>query len=149
MRQRRTSFLYAARRKREGEGENGLKVLKQFLIICAIAFLGDILNGVIPLPIPGGVWGMVLLLALLVSGVIKLHQIEKTADFLTSIMAVMFVPFVADFILMYDQIADKLFEIAAVIIGSTFITLIVTGGAVQNMRKLRRKSGIAEEGKDE
>jgi holin-like protein len=126
-----------------------MKSLKQFLIIGTIAFLGDILNGVIPLPIPGGIWGMALLLCLLISGVIKLHQIEKTADFLISIMAVMFVPYVADFILMYDQISDKFLELGVIIVSSTFITMVITGATVQKMRKMRKKLQIIEEDVDE
>jgi len=126
-----------------------VKFLKQFLIICGIAFLGDILNGILPLPIPGGVWGMVLLFCLLVSGVIKLHQIEDAADFLISIMAVMFVPFVADFILLYDQISDKLVELFVIIIGSTFIVLITTGLTVQKLREKQKKSRVIEEDADE
>lgn len=126
-----------------------MKFLKQFLIICSIAFVGDILNGIIPLPIPGGVWGMVLLFILLLSGVVKLHQIENAADFLISIMAVMFVPFVADFILLYSQISSKLVALFVIIIGSTFIVLIVTGLTVQKMRQKQKKSQIAKEDADE
>lgn len=122
-----------------------MKVLQQFLIICVIAFVGDLLNGFIPLPVPGGVWGMVLLLLLLMAGVVKLPQIEKAADFLTSIMAVMFVPYVADFILMYDVISKKVLELAVIILGSTAVTMVVTGGVVQKMRKGKKDAGPAGE----
>ena len=43
---------------------------------------------VIPLPVPASVYGLVLLLAALLTGVIKLDQVEGAADFLIEIMPV-------------------------------------------------------------
>ena len=45
-----------------------MKFLKQFSIILFISFLGEILHTLIPLPVPASVYGLVLMLAALVTG---------------------------------------------------------------------------------
>ena len=38
-----------------------MKYLKQFLIILAISFIGEILKYIVPLPIPASIYGMVIM----------------------------------------------------------------------------------------
>ena len=42
-----------------------MKYIMQFGIIAALSLVGEVLNSVIPLPVPASVWGMVLLFILL------------------------------------------------------------------------------------
>ena len=45
-----------------------VKLLRQFLVIMAVSFVGEILHAVLPLPIPASIYGLVLMLALLMTG---------------------------------------------------------------------------------
>ena len=38
-----------------------MKYVKQFVVIAVITFLGEILNYLLPLPVPASIYGMVLL----------------------------------------------------------------------------------------
>ena len=69
-----------------------MKYLKQFGIILAISFIGEILNAVLPLPIPAGIYGIVLLFILLETKVVKLEAVRETGNLLIDIMPVMLVP---------------------------------------------------------
>ena len=69
-----------------------MKFLKQFLWILLISFLGEALRALIPLPIPASVYGLVLMLAALITGVLKVEQVRGAAEFLIEIMPVMFIP---------------------------------------------------------
>ena len=69
-----------------------MKYFKQFLIILSVSFLGEVLHALLPLPVPASIYGLVLMLAALCTGLLKLPQIEKTGLFLVDIMAVMFIP---------------------------------------------------------
>ena len=69
-----------------------MKYLKQFMVILAFSFLGEVLHQVLPLPIPASVYGLVFMLAALMTGVLKLHQVKETSAFLIEIMPVMFIP---------------------------------------------------------
>ena len=63
-----------------------MQFIKQFLIILLMSVLGGFFNWLIPLPIPSTVWGMLLMFAALACGLIKLEQVEHTADFFLSVM---------------------------------------------------------------
>ena len=52
-----------------------MKYLKQFAIILAVCLVGEVLKGLLPLPIPASVYGLVLmLLALMCGAVFLLYQ---------------------------------------------------------------------------
>lgn len=48
-------------------------------MILLFSFIGEFFRMVIPLPVPASVYGLVLLLAALLTGVIKLDQVEGAA----------------------------------------------------------------------
>ena len=48
-----------------------MKILRQFVIILLISFLGELLKAALPLPVPASVWGLILMLAALKTGVLK------------------------------------------------------------------------------
>ena len=57
-------------------------ILGQLFVLTAIYWLGNQLVVFIGLPIPGNVVGVLLLLGMLMTGVIKLHHVQEAADFL-------------------------------------------------------------------
>ena len=69
-----------------------MKYLKQFTIILGICLLGELVRFLLPLPIPASVYGLVLMLLALMTGAVKLEQVETVADFLIGIMSPMFIP---------------------------------------------------------
>ena len=69
-----------------------VEYLKQFLIILGITFIGEILKMFLPLPIPASIYGMVIMLAGLLTGIIKYESVKETGKFLIEIMPIMFIP---------------------------------------------------------
>mgnify|MGYP001095376342 CR=1 FL=1 len=69
-----------------------MKYFRQFFLILAISFAGEILHMVLPLPVPASIYGLVLMLLALVTGIVKIEQVKDTAVFLIEIMPVMFIP---------------------------------------------------------
>lgn len=69
-----------------------MKFIKQLAVIVFVCFAGELIRHIIPLPVPGSIWGLVLMFILLVTGVIKLEKVETAADFLVDCMPIMFVP---------------------------------------------------------
>ena len=59
-----------------------MKYIHQFLIIMLISFIGELLNILLPLPIPASVYGLLILLFGLFTNMIQLHHIEDVADWL-------------------------------------------------------------------
>ena len=54
-----------------------MKYLRQFCIILLFSFLGEGLHIVLPLPVPASVYGLVLMLAALQTGILKTHQVKS------------------------------------------------------------------------
>ena len=68
-----------------------MKYIRQFIIIILISFIGEVLNYLLPLPIPASIYGLVLMLLGLVRGLIPLAAVRDTAHFLVEIMPLMFI----------------------------------------------------------
>ena len=112
--------------------------LKQLSIIICISLVGEILARLIPIPMPASVYGIIILFVCLCTGIIKLKQIEKTADLLLMIMPVLFVPAGVGLITVWDKLSENLFEIMVITVVSTILVMAVTGLAAQAV--IRRKS---------
>ncbi len=101
-----------------------MKYIIQLGIIFIITFVAEIIKELLPLPIPSGIYGMVLLFILLCTGLLKTKHIENVADFLISIMGIMFVPAGVGLISSTDSVVAML---PAIIIAVTVGTVIVMG----------------------
>ena len=61
-----------------------MKYVFQFARIMGLWLVGELLHRVLPLPIPAGIYGLVLLAAALLMGVVKLEQVKQIfSDFVT------------------------------------------------------------------
>ena len=117
-----------------------MKYLRQFCIILLISAMGEGLHILLPLPIPASVYGLVLMLGALTSGILKLSQVEEAADFLVEIMPVMFVPAGVGLLEAWGDLKPIWVPVAVITILSTVIVMIVTGRSTQFViRKDRRK----------
>lgn len=67
-----------------------MKLLRQFLIILIICFIGEVLNKVVHVPLPGSIIGMILLFICLITGVIKLEKVDEISRFLIDHLAFFF-----------------------------------------------------------
>ena len=121
-----------------------MKYLKQFGIILLITCIGEILKYLIPLPIPGSIYGLVLMFLLLVSGVLKLESVKETALFLIEIRPVMFIPPAAGLIDSWPQLQPILIPALAVTLISTVIVMASTGLCAQRIIRSGQKGGTAE-----
>ena len=120
--------------------------LKQFAVIIAISAISELLAIFIPLPVPASIYGMSLLFLVLMTGVLKLKQVESAANLLLGIMPALFVVSGAGLITSYGQIAENFASWIAVNIGSTIVILATTGLLAQGL--IRRKKAKEADGND-
>ncbi|MBP3459745.1 MAG: CidA/LrgA family protein [Lachnospiraceae bacterium] len=120
-----------------------MKYVRQFLLILAITFLGEILKAIIPLQIPAGIYGLLLLLILLMTGVIKLSQVKETADFLIEIMPIMFIPAAVGLLDTWDVLQPVWIKLMIITLISTVLVMGVSGLVTQFVM---RKGGKKDEG---
>ena len=112
-----------------------MKYIKQILIILAFSFTGELLAAVIPLPVPAAIYGFVLLFIALCTGLLKEEAISQAANFLISIMGLMFVAPAVNILAYYDVIAPSLVPICVIVVASTFVVFAVAGLVTQWLRR--------------
>ena len=104
-----------------------MKYLKQFLIIVGVSCVGELLNYLIPLPIPASIYGLVIMLGLLISRKIKVDAVKETADFLINIMPIMFIPASVGLIAYWEQLQPFLIPVIVITTLSTILVMVATG----------------------
>ena len=118
-----------------------MKYIRQFIIIILISFVGEVLNYLLPLPIPASIYGLVLMLLGLASGLIPLAAVKDTAHFLVEIMPLMFIPAAVGLITSFDILKAHLAAYLVITAVSTFLVMLVSGHVTQLV--IRRKGGKA------
>ncbi len=108
-----------------------MKFLPQILYILLFSLLGELLEAIIPLPIPAAIYGLVLLLIALCAGLLKEEHIAATADLLVSFLPLLFVAPAIQILEYWGLIAPNLAAIFTVIAVSTFLVFAVSGLVVK------------------
>ena len=116
-----------------------MKYVKQFSIIILIAFAGEILHDLIPLPIPASIYGLILLLTCLCTGLVKLRHIEETAGFLLDIMPLLFLPAIVRLVTMGADLKRMLLPLIIAGIPVTILVMGCTGKITDLCLRLKRK----------
>ena len=117
-----------------------MKYIFQFARIMGFCLAGELLHKLIPLPIPAGIYGLVLLAAALLMGIVKLEQVKQTGDFLTSIFPLLFVPTVAGVMEVWGLIAGNLIPIAIALVVVTWLVMAVAGWVTQIIMDRRARN---------
>ena len=112
-------------------GSNKVKYIFQFARITAFCLAGEVLAVVLPLPIPANVYGLLLMVAALKTGVLKLDQVRETGLFLTGIFPLLFVPAAAGVVELGSQLMDLLLPAVLAIVPITALVMAVTGMVAQ------------------
>lgn len=115
-----------------------MKFLFQFARLAAFCLAGELLHTLLPLPVPASIYGLALLLAALVTGLVRLEQVRETALFLTGIFPVLFVPAAAGVMDLLPEISDLLLPI---LLAVGPLTLLVMAAAGRVTQALARRGG--------
>ncbi len=120
-----------------------MRLIGQFLIIAGVSFAGELLSLLLPFPVPASIYGLVLMLILLMTGVIKLHQVKTAADFLIEIMPLMFIGPSVGLMESLPALQAMLLPLVVILILTTLLAMGATGLTVQAL--VRRRQSRAPE----
>ena len=110
-----------------------MKYILKFLVIALISLVGELLNYLIPLPIPGSIYGFVILFLLLLSGVIKVSYIKPVTDFMLDIMPITFIGPGAALITMLADLKSMFIPVLLAVTVSTSLVIGVTAAVVEKI----------------
>ncbi len=119
-----------------------MKYLRQFLIILAISFIGELLNRLLPLPVPASIYGMAILFVCLCTGVIKLDSVKETGNFLIEVMPVMFIPAGVGLMASWGVLKPMLIPVSIITVVAIVTVMAATGRVSQMIiRHEEKKKG--------
>ena len=116
-----------------------LKLFKQFTIIIALSFIGEVLHALIPFPIPASIYGILLLFLLLEQKTLQVDDVKEVADFLIFIMPLLFIPAAVGLIDAWNELRSSLTAYVTIIIAVTLIVMVATGRITQWFLRLSRR----------
>ena len=122
-----------------------MKYLKQFGIILILSFSGELLNLLIPHPIPASIWGFALMFVCLQTGFLKLDYVKDTAIFLIEIMPLMFIPAAVGLMESWGIIRAKIIPYLVITVLSTFLVMAAAGKITQAVIRRDRKKACHHE----
>ncbi len=120
-----------------------MKYIRQFCIIIVISFIGELLGYLIPLPIPGSIYGLILMFIGLMTGVVPYESVKDTGKFLVDVMPVMFVPATVGIMNVWDIVRGSLWKYVLVLVVTTVVVMSVAGLISQLV--IKRKRGAENE----
>ena len=118
-----------------------MKYLKQFLMILAISFLGELMHQVLPLPVPASIYGMVILFVGLITGMIQLDWVKDAGKFLIEIMPVMFIPAGVGLMASWGILKPMLLPVSIIVVVTLITVMVATGWSSQWMIRREKKEG--------
>ena len=121
-----------------------MKYIKQISIILGVCLIAELLEHLIPLPIAASIYCLVLMLAALMTKVIKLKDVEDVADFLTGNMAIMFIPATVGIMDSVDEMKKMFVPLVVISVVTTLLIMSVTGWVTQAI--MRKKGNKDKEG---
>ena len=106
-----------------------IKTAIQIAIIYIIYSAGNYISKLIAdiIVIPGNIIGMVILLALLTTNVLKLSMIEEAGNFMLKYMGFFFVPLTVGLMESYKLIQGSIIQIVIILVLSCIIVMLVSG----------------------
>lgn len=116
-----------------------MKWIKQFGIILAVSFIGELLGSWIPLPIPASIYGIILLFLCLKLHLIPFDAVHETGDFLIEIMPLMFIPAAVGLLESWDIIRPSWIQYILITVSTTFIVMVAAGLVTQAVIRRTKK----------
>ena len=110
-----------------------IKVVAQIGALAAISELGYALAAWGSMPLPGNLLGMVLLFALLASGIIRLQWIEAGTALLLKHLAFFFVPIAVGLMALGDMLRSSGWALLIILFASAAVGIIAAGRVTQSL----------------
>jgi holin-like protein len=109
------------------------------MVIIAFSLVGQTLELLVPLPVPAAVYGLLLLLLALLTGLVKLEKVKVAADFLISVMPVLFIAPAVKVLEYWGVVAPNAVAILVIIIFTTGAVFGISGLVTKWLMKGRGK----------
>ncbi len=122
-----------------------MKYVKEVMWIIAFTFLGEVLNVTLHLPIPAGVYGMILMYLALSLKIVKLEDVEGAGNILLDTMTMMFIPAAVKIMTAVSDLRPVLVPYIIIVVLSTAMVMAATGSISQLILRRKEKKQLVFE----
>ncbi|EKS69306.1 MULTISPECIES: CidA/LrgA family protein [Caballeronia] len=119
-----------------------LRVAVQSAALAGIWVAADFVARKLSLPVPGGVIGLVALLALLFCGGVAPRWVKAGADWLLSDMLLFFIPAAVAAVQYGGLFMEDGWRLALVVVGGTLMVMVAVAFAVDRAARLERRLAL-------
>ena len=116
-----------------------MKIFRESIIIIGIYLIGEFISKFFSMSLPGNIIGLLILLTLLCTKVIRLEQIENVSRFFLDHLAFFFIPAGVGLLSSFDTIKSSLVSILILCLITTAIVIVCTGIIVQHIIGIQTK----------
>lgn len=116
-----------------------MKYINQLTIIMGVSFVGEALHKLLTLPVPASIYGLIIMMILLESGIVKFENIKDTGTFMLNIMIITFVPSTVGVMTAVEDLKSFIIPILVALFVITFIVMVVTGRVIQFVLERKEK----------
>ena len=121
-----------------------MSIVSQLFVVFFVYLASEGIAALLPFTFPASVMGMVILLVLLLTKVLKPAQLKESSDFLLGNMLLFFIPTCVSVITYADVLFRNFWSIVLISVLTTPLVFFVTGQVVQLTMKRIRKKGEKE-----
>ena len=111
-----------------------------------VTFVGELLHYFIPIPVPASIYGLIIMLILLCTKVVKLEHVEITSDFLIEIMPLMFIPAGVGLMKSWGVLKPLIIPVVVITVISLIAVMAVSRRVSQKIIKAQEKKSSESEG---
>ena len=117
-----------------------MSIVSQLFVVFFVYLASEGIAALLPFTFPASVLGMVILLVLLLTKVLKPAQLKESSDFLLGNMLLFFIPTCVSVITYADVLFRNFWPIVVISVLTTPLVFFVTGQVVQlTMKRIRKK----------
>lgn len=110
----------------------------QLAFLAGVCYIGNAVSDSLPIPIPGNICGMAILLSLLISGIVDERKISVVSTFLLKYMPVFFIPAGVTILTCLPIIRDHIPQFVAVCAITTMLVFLATASTVILVTRIQR-----------
>ncbi|WP_117234726.1 CidA/LrgA family protein [Vibrio maerlii] len=101
--------------------------ITSFALIWLSLFIGQAIQALLGISIPGSIIGMLILFSLLTSGLVKVEWVKPGASLFIRYMILLFVPISTGLMNHFELLISNALPIVASVVGGTLLVMVILG----------------------
>ena len=118
-------------------------------IILVISLASEFIHHIVPLPIPSGIYGILLLFALLQSGLLKVSAIKETSSFLIEVLPALILVTSLGLVTTWNDLKPFLIRFSLISLITTLLVMGISGRVTQWVIRRTQSSNTKKQNKKE